>query len=90
MIREVDEHGDVIVRERRPPKITDVAKLHDVLRLIAAGHENDSIAATLFMSENGVKSRVRSLLVYLGAANRAHAVHIGHQRGILRADTDHG
>ena len=55
----------------------------DVLRLIAAGCANKEIAAWLSITEETVKSRVKSILLKLGANDRTHAVTIGLKRGII-------
>jgi DNA-binding NarL/FixJ family response regulator len=54
-----------------------------VLRLIAAGNANKEIAAHLSISEETVKSRVKSILSKLGANDRTHAAMIGLKRGII-------
>jgi DNA-binding NarL/FixJ family response regulator len=54
-----------------------------VLRLIAAGNANKEIAAQLSITEDTVKSRVKSILDKLGANDRTHAVTIGMKRGII-------
>ena len=54
-----------------------------VLRLIAAGNANKQIAAQLSISEETVKSRVKSILSKLGANDRTHAATIGMKRGII-------
>jgi DNA-binding NarL/FixJ family response regulator len=55
----------------------------DVLRMIAAGTANKEIAAQLSISEETVKSRVKNILLKLGANDRTHAVTIGLKRGII-------
>src|SRR6266568_1984455 len=55
----------------------------DVLRLIAAGCANKEIAAQLSITEETVKSRVKNILLKLGANDRTHAVTIGLKRGII-------
>jgi len=55
----------------------------DVLRLIAAGNANKQIADQLSIGEATVKSHVTNILSKLGANDRAHAVTIGLQRGII-------
>jgi len=54
-----------------------------VLTLIAGGNANKEIAAQLSVSEESVKSYVRSILAKLGANDRTHAVTIGLKRGII-------
>jgi DNA-binding NarL/FixJ family response regulator len=54
-----------------------------VLQLIAEGNSNKEIAAQLSLTEDGVKSQVRSILAKLGANDRAHAAVIGLKRGVI-------
>ena len=54
-----------------------------VLRLIAAGNANKQIADRLSITEETVKSRVKSILSKLGANDRTHAAVIGLKRGII-------
>jgi DNA-binding NarL/FixJ family response regulator len=54
-----------------------------VLTLVAGGNANKEIAAQLSVSEESVKSYVRSILAKLGANDRTHAVTIGLKRGII-------
>lgn len=58
----------------------------DVLQLIAAGKANKQIADELSIGEASVKSHVTNILSKLGANDRAHAVTIGLQRGIIELD----
>jgi len=55
----------------------------DVLRLIAAGNSNKRIADQLSIGEATVKSHVTNILSKLGANDRAHAVTIALERGII-------
>jgi len=55
----------------------------DVLRLIANGNANKQIADQLSITEETVKSRVKSILSKLGANDRTHAAMIGLKRGII-------
>ncbi len=54
-----------------------------VLRLIATGNANKQIADQLSITEETVKSRVKSILSKLGANDRTHAAMIGLKRGII-------
>ena len=54
-----------------------------VLRLIALGNANKQIADQLSVTEETVKSRVKSILSKLGANDRTHAAMIGLKRGII-------
>jgi DNA-binding NarL/FixJ family response regulator len=55
----------------------------EVLRLIALGSANKEIAARLLVTEDTVKSRVKNILLKLGASDRTHAVTIALKRGII-------
>jgi len=57
-----------------------------VLRLVSSGNSNKEIAERLSVVEATVKSHVTSILSKLGANDRAHAVTIGLQRGIIQLD----
>jgi DNA-binding NarL/FixJ family response regulator len=59
------------------------ARERQVLQLIAAGHPNKQIARELNISERTVKFHATSLLRKLGAENRAQAVALAAQRGLL-------
>jgi DNA-binding NarL/FixJ family response regulator len=54
-----------------------------VLRLVAAGLSNKEIAAALSISERTVKFHVTALFNKLGAENRAQAVAVAAERGLL-------
>lgn len=53
------------------PQIT---KGVEVMRLVACGFTDDEICAKLYMSNGGIKSRIKALLPVIGARNRPHAV----------------
>jgi DNA-binding NarL/FixJ family response regulator len=55
----------------------------EVLRLIAAGKANKVVAGDLSITEETVKSHVKSILSKLGASDRTHAVTIALKRGII-------
>lgn len=55
----------------------------DVLVGIAEGLNDNEMAARLYITANTVKRYVQLLRVRLGARNRAHAVSIAYQRGLL-------
>jgi len=58
----------------------------DVLALVAAGHTNREIAATLFMSEKTASVHVSRILTKLGVSNRAQAAVIGDRLRLLHED----
>jgi len=55
----------------------------NVLRLIAGGNANKQIADQLSVTDETVKSRVKSILSKLGANDRTHGAMIGVKRGII-------
>jgi len=56
----------------------------EVLGLVRQGFSNVEIAALLGISERTVRAHVSAILETLGAADRAQAVALGFERGILR------
>ncbi len=54
-----------------------------VLRLVAEGKGNRSIALALYVSEDTVKARLKSIMAKLDARDRTHAVTIAMRRGFL-------
>lgn len=68
---------------RRGIKPYRAAKLLEVLPLIAEGYTNARIGRVLGITEDTVKCRCRALFDDIGARDRAHAVAIGYQRGLL-------
>ncbi|MEP6915324.1 MAG: response regulator transcription factor [Acidobacteriota bacterium] len=59
------------------------ARERSVVRLVAAGLSNRQIAETLTISERTVKFHVTAILNKLGADNRAQAVALAAERGLL-------
>jgi DNA-binding NarL/FixJ family response regulator len=85
-------------RKRIPPEIAGELAEHaaddqlssrkiDVLRLIGAGNANKQIADKLCIGETTVKNHISNILSKLGGNDRAHAVTIALQRGIIELDT---
>lgn len=83
--------------KRIPPEIASELAEHaaddqlssrelDVLRLIGEGNANKQIADKLSIGETTVKNHVSNILSKLGANDRAHAVTIALQRGIIELD----
>jgi DNA-binding NarL/FixJ family response regulator len=54
-----------------------------VLHLVGSGNANKQIADKLSIGETTVKNHVSNILSKLGANDRAHAVTIALQRGII-------
>jgi DNA-binding NarL/FixJ family response regulator len=57
----------------------------DVLQRVAAGHANKAVADDLRISEETVKTHMKSIMAKLSANDRTHAVTIALRRGILTA-----
>jgi DNA-binding NarL/FixJ family response regulator len=55
----------------------------DVLRQIASGSSNKQVATTLHISEQTVKSHMKSILGKPCATDRTHAVTIALKRGFI-------
>ena len=56
----------------------------DVLRLVSRGRANKEIASAMFISEETVKTHMKSLFQKLGVHDRAEAVSVSLQRGLIR------
>jgi DNA-binding NarL/FixJ family response regulator len=75
----------------RPPEMPGVDRLaplsereRDVLALIGAGRSNGEIATELFISLATVKTHVRHILAKLDLRDRAQAIVLAHEQGVLR------
>lgn len=55
----------------------------EVLALIADGHTNRAIAATLIVSEHTVARHVQNIFVKLDVSSRTAAAAFAHQHGLL-------
>lgn len=77
----------VLARMRNPTPATGSGALspreREVLSMVAAGHTNREIAAALFIGEATVKTHLLHLYSKLGVADRAAAVAVAYQRGLL-------
>lgn len=55
----------------------------DVLHAVAKGYTNAEIARTMTLSESTVKSHIQNLLAKLGQPNRAGAVALAYEAGVI-------
>jgi DNA-binding NarL/FixJ family response regulator len=74
----------LVERMRRPePETVLTARELDVLRLVATGHSNKQVAATLGIGESTVKTHLLKVFEKLGVADRTRAVTLAMERGLL-------
>ena len=84
-------------RKRIPPEVAAELADHaaddqltsreiEVLRLIGQGNANKQIADKLSIGETTVKNHISTIMSKLGANDRAHAVTIALQRGIIELE----
>jgi DNA-binding NarL/FixJ family response regulator len=75
-----------------PPTTTPTPTLtqreHEVLRMLAAGHDLGVISRELSISINTCRGHVKSLLAKLGAHSQLQAVVIAMRAGLIGADED--
>jgi len=58
----------------------------EILQLLAAGHDNRTIAARLHLSEKTVGNRLSEIFQKLGVANRTQAALVAIQKGLIEAE----
>lgn len=58
----------------------------EVIELVSQGKSNKNIAEDLFITENTVKKHLRNILEKLHANNRAEAVSLALQKGLIRRE----
>lgn len=73
-------------REKPFPQLTD--RERDVLRLIADGHSNDSIARSINLATKTVTNYVSNILAKLQFADRATAIVAARRAGLVVDSTE--
>ncbi|KAF4408091.1 response regulator [Streptomyces lycii] len=73
----------LVDRVRTPGREPLSTREREVLALVAKGNSNREIAAALFISEATVKTHLAHLYAKLGVNDRAAAVAVAYERGIL-------
>ncbi|WP_329499489.1 response regulator transcription factor [Kitasatospora herbaricolor] len=73
----------LVSRVRSPGNDALSSREREVLRLVAKGTSNRAIAGVLFISEATVKTHLTHIYGKLGVGDRAAAVAVGYDRGIL-------
>ena len=68
----------------RHGRITLTGRESDVLALMARGRSNDEIAEALFLSLETVRSYVKNVYAKIGARDRADAVALAYESGLVR------
>jgi NarL family two-component system response regulator LiaR len=76
------------IRRASAPCSTDLltARENGILRLLAAGHSNKSIASRLCVSEGTVKGHVSAILSKLGFEDRTQAALLAYRRGLIAVE----
>ncbi len=74
---------NITIKEHR--RITP--KQLEILGLISRGYSNAEIGVIIGSTEETIKSHARTILIKLGARNRAHAVTRGFLLGLLSIDS---
>lgn len=75
--------GRLMGQVRAPERDALSAREMEVLRLVAAGSTNREAAKALFISEATVKTHLLHIYAKLEVRDRASAVAVGYQRGLL-------
>jgi DNA-binding NarL/FixJ family response regulator len=81
--RVFDEFRRISVEQNEADQLTD--REREILQLLAAGHDNRTIAARLHLSEKTVGNRLSEIFQKLGVTNRTQAALVAVQRGLITA-----
>lgn len=78
------EIAAIVVNALRSPRGSQLTERErEILRLVASGHTNKAVASAIGITERTVKFHVGEILARLGASNRAQAVDLARERGLL-------
>lgn len=74
---------EAVRRLEVPPEEALTEREVEIVRLVAAGHDNRTIAARLYLSEKTVGNRLSEIFQKLQVTNRTQAALVAIQRGII-------
>lgn len=77
--------ADSLIRERRPrePGVRLTQREREILGLVAQGKSNAAIGRALYISETTVKTHLQHAYTKLDASDRAHAITLAREQGLL-------
>jgi DNA-binding NarL/FixJ family response regulator len=75
--------GRWFVRPSKPEASPITRREQDVLRLMAQGHTNETIAETLFLSENTIRNHIASIYAKLGVHSYREAIAWAWKHGLV-------
>lgn len=75
--------GRWFVRPSKPEALPITRREQDVLRLMAKGHTNETIAEALFLSENTIRNHIANIYAKLGVHSYREAIAWAWQHGLV-------
>ncbi len=84
--RVFDEFRRISTEQNEVDQLTE--REREILQLLAAGHDNRTIAAQLHLSEKTVGNRLSEIFQKLGVTNRTQAALVAVQRGLIASPNE--